>query len=145
MGIIFSPGTIEEALEVESGIPEFGASQSRNVYEQRLLDRPHLILIARDVEKPVAYKVGYEEDEQTFYSWLGGVLPGYRRVGLAQQLLELQEAWVEHAGYKRITVKSRNRFSGMLILLIRNGYQIQEVERAEKLDSYRIHLVKELK
>ncbi|MBK7940001.1 MAG: GNAT family N-acetyltransferase [Lewinellaceae bacterium] len=33
----------------------------------------------------------------TFYSWLGGVLPEYRRQGVATQLMQHQHDWFENA------------------------------------------------
>lgn len=144
MGIVIAAGTIDEAIEVEAGIPEFDKGRSRQRYESRLATRKHLILIAKDNNRPVAFKVGFEETPTIVYSWLGGVIPGYRRMGLAQQLLEIQETWAESAGYHQIRVKSMNRFPGMLILLIKNAYQIQRVESADKIENNEIHFIKDL-
>ena len=38
-------------------------------------------------EKMVAFKIGYQWNEETFYSWIGGVNPEHRRKGLAKSLL----------------------------------------------------------
>lgn len=132
MAISISIGTVDEALTVEDGIPEFERKHSREDVEARIGERTHLILIAKHDQEngsqPIAYKVGYEESDGVFYSWIGGVLPDFRRMQLAQKLLDAQEAWVKSQGYSEIRVKSMNRFAGMLILLIKNGYQIVGLE-----------------
>lgn len=72
----------------------------------------------------MAYKLGYALDSNTFYSWLGAVAPECRGQGIAQALLNAQEAWVKAHSYLAIKVKSMNRFPAMLSLLIKNDYAI---------------------
>ena len=84
-------------------------------------------------ETPVGFKLGYESAAKVFYSWLGGVLPDWRRQGVAQELLRIQHQSVQALGYKKITTKSRNQFPAMLILNIKNGFHIVGTEfRDEK-------------
>ncbi|WP_139248268.1 GNAT family N-acetyltransferase [Janthinobacterium lividum] len=78
------------------------------------------------------------------YSWLGGVLPAHRKSGLAQRVLEAQEAWASAHGFAAVTVKSMNRYPAMLRLLIRNGYQIRLVEHFGDTARERIHFIKPL-
>ncbi|WKE67170.1 GNAT family N-acetyltransferase [Gallaecimonas kandeliae] len=110
------------AATLEAALPEFGGGRSVAQYRARFTG-PHLCLVALVDGVPAAFKLGYALDDTTFYSWLGGVLPPYRRQGLAQLLLEAQEAWAAGQGYGRIEVKSSGRFPAMLALLARNGYQ----------------------
>ena len=142
--ISIRPGTIEDAIAVEQGIPEFAPARSAVDYESRIGEKPHLILVAWDGDLPIAYKVGYEEDAQTFYSWVGAVQPAYRRLGLAQQLMELQELWVQSRGYTEVRVKSMNKFPGMLILLIKNGYKIIDVDQSQEPDKAKIVFAKKV-
>lgn len=144
MSIAIRPGSIQEALQVEDGIPEFTHVHAATEYENRLGSRNHLILIAANEQQPVGFKVGYEREKGLFYSWLGGILPGYRRMGLAQQLMELQEFWAQSNNYDSIMVKSMNRFPGMLILLIKNGYQIVDLDRSTDAQNPKIVFVKKL-
>ncbi len=144
MSISITVGTIEDALLVEQSIPEFGDTNTVDDYRNRLGDKPQLILIAKDEDIPVGYKVGYELQEGIFYSWLGGITPSYRRMGLAQQLLEMQETWAQHHGYKLLRVKSMNRFPGMLILLINNRYEIVDLEQESEPVQTKIVFQKQL-
>ncbi|MEZ4659959.1 MAG: GNAT family N-acetyltransferase [Caldilineaceae bacterium] len=144
MNTLIRPGTIEEALTVEAALPEFGAARTETDYRQRLGHAPHLILVAEVDGALAGYKVGYTQSDDVFYSWLGGVLPAYRRLGLAQQLMEYQEQWVKAQGYLTIEVRSKNKFPGMLILLLKNGYKIVKIEADAPLDERKITFRKEI-
>jgi len=121
-------GTIAEALRVEALIPEFHGASPHERYEKRLAGRQGLVLVAAVDGRLVGYKVGYEEEQHVFYSWLGGVVPGFRSTGVASALRERQEHWARAHGYTRLRVKSRNRFPQMLRLLIAAGYSIVGTE-----------------
>ena len=129
----YAPFTIFEAeladvLTIHAMLPEMRPAESTEHYTNRIKNRPHLAVVAYIDNQPAGFKLGYAEDEHTFYSWLGGVVPNYRRMGLAKTLIEAQEYWANNAGYKRIKVKSMNRFPGMLRLLIAAGYVINGYE-----------------
>lgn len=117
-------GDLDEAIEIAKQIPEFDNLYANTEFEKRLKSIKHLILIAYYKNKPVGFKIGYETlPKKLFYSWMGGVLPKFRRVGIAQRLMDAQEEWVKKSNYKRILVKTRNKHSGMINLLKKNGYQ----------------------
>jgi ribosomal protein S18 acetylase RimI-like enzyme len=72
---------------------------------------------------PVGFKIGYEtQTKQNFYSWMGGVLPKYRQLGIAEKLLEYQVQRVIKTGYLRILVKTRRKHKSMLKLLHTHGF-----------------------
>ena len=76
------------------------------------------------------FKAGYDRyQDGSYYSWLGGVVPNFRRFGVAQALLDAQEAWVSEQGYQGIYVKTRNKFVGMRMFLAKNGYDVIGVEK----------------
>lgn len=86
-----------------------------------------LCLIAYDQNTPVGFKIGYQYNETTFYSWVGGVLENYRKRGIAKTLASLQEKWVKENGFSKLRTKSMNRFKPMLILNLKNGFDIVQV------------------
>ena len=92
-------GEISVVVELSRNIPEFINPNDEREYNRRLTNVPHLILIAYVEEKPVGFKVGYERDE-SFYSWMGGVLPDFRRLRIAKLLATKQENWAKQNGYK---------------------------------------------
>lgn len=134
---------IETVVALSQQIPEFTQPHGREEYYKRLTGVPHLLLVAYIENKPVAFKVGYER-AGIFYSWMGGVLPAYRRLGIAQALADAQENWAKAQGYPHITFKTRNSHRGMLLFAIQNGFQIISVEQRERIQDYRILLRKVL-
>lgn len=75
-------------------------------------------------EKVIGYKIGYSIDEETFYSWIGGVDPAQRKKGFAQQLMNTQHSYLKANGYKLVQTKTMNKWRGMLLLNIKNGFDV---------------------
>ena len=102
-------------------------------FKDRITSKEEVVsLIAYQNEIPVGFKIGYRYNENTFYSWVGGVLPKYRKQGIAKQLAETQEIVVKEKGYTKLRTKSMNRFKPMLILNLKNGFDIVQVYTNEK-------------
>ncbi|MCF2900721.1 GNAT family N-acetyltransferase [Pseudoalteromonas sp. OFAV1] len=118
------PANLQDLLLVDSQIPEFDGRNTLGKLQARIADVEYLILVAFIDNEPVAYKLGYALDSNTFYSWLGAVAPKCRGQGIAQALLNAQETWVQEHNYRAIKVKSMNRFPAMLSMLIKNSYVI---------------------
>ncbi len=144
-GIVLRTGTVAEAVAVSDLVPEFNQPHRATEYHKRLQGVPHLVLVAEAADGPVAFKVGYERDaDGTFYSWMGGVAPQYRRLGLAQLLAERQEAWAKAEGYRAIRFKTLNRHQAMLLFAIGRGFHIVEVLPRANSAEHRIVLEKPL-
>lgn len=111
-------------------IPEFDAPVSAQALLERLGDAPALLLLCYVEDELAGFKLGYQKAPGSFYSWLGGVLPDYRKLGLAQQMLDVQERWATEQGYNELSVKTLNRFGAMLAMLVQNRYQITELNGA---------------
>lgn len=138
-------GSLSEVVAVVTEIDEFIVKENEQSLAQRLEGKRHLILVAEQQGQILGFKIGYELDSDTFYSWFGGVSPKARNLGLAQKLLDVQESWAIEQGYQQLKVKSRNQFPAMLRLLLRNNYLIENFEPYEPLLESRIHFVKQLK
>lgn len=136
--------SIEEAVTVLAAITEFARPATEDELKRRLRVHRALILVAEIDGELAGVKIGYQLSEDCFYSWLGGVAPAGRRRGVAQALLEAQEAWVLAQGYQVLRVKSRNRFPDMLRLLLKNNYQIEHLEKKDGIEDFRLHFVKQL-
>ncbi|NMH66685.1 GNAT family N-acetyltransferase [Shewanella salipaludis] len=109
-------------------IPEFDSPRSHEEYSERLPPRRSLLLLAKIQGEPAGFKLGYALDDNTFYSWLGGVLPDFRQLGLGKALLTCQEDWARTRGYRNIQVKSRNRFPAMLCMLLSQQYRVTSLQ-----------------
>ncbi len=142
MTMLIREGTLEEALQVVTRVKEFTNEETIASMAQRLGDKNSLILVAEKNGSILGFKIGYELDDDTFYSWFGGVAPQARNEGVAQMLLEAQEEWVADQGYKTLKVKSRNQFPAMLRLLLRNGYLIEKFDENVNLRESRVHFIK---
>ncbi|AEX20595.1 GNAT family N-acetyltransferase [Vibrio parahaemolyticus] len=142
MTMLIREGTLEEALQVVTHVKEFSNGETMESMAQRLGDKNSLILVAEKNGSILGFKIGYELDDDTFYSWFGGVAPQARNEGVAQMLLEAQEEWVAEQGYKTLKVKSRNQFPAMLRLLLRNGYLIEKFDENVNLRESRVHFIK---
>ncbi|WP_407351904.1 GNAT family N-acetyltransferase [Luteimonas sp. R10] len=129
MEIRIDRGAIGDIAALEARIPEFSCPKRAAVLGERLRsDNGALILVAFADGQPVGYKAGYPLEMRRFYSWIGAVLPPYRRHGIARALLHEQERRLRESGYASVRVKSRNGFPGMLRLLIGEGYRIVALE-----------------
>ncbi|MBM7072587.1 GNAT family N-acetyltransferase [Shewanella sp. 202IG2-18] len=129
--------------ELNKQIPELDTGISLTEIERRIADKPFLLLLAF-VEGDIAgYKLGYEIDEKSFYSWVGGVAQDFRKIGVAETLLIAQENWVKEQSYQILKVKTQNRYNGMLSMLIKHQYQILNVNNeSQDYSEYKMLLAK---
>ncbi|MEM1081592.1 MAG: GNAT family N-acetyltransferase, partial [Pseudomonadota bacterium] len=74
--------TSVEAYAVLLQVPELDRYVSLEDFNIKLAEGS-LVLVAEIEGEAAGFKVGYPLSENTFYSWLGGVLPGYRQQGVA--------------------------------------------------------------
>ncbi|WP_225000207.1 GNAT family N-acetyltransferase [Cesiribacter sp. SM1] len=145
MDLSIKSGTPEEAAHFLSTIPEFAAdAYPPEKYRARLLDKPHLNLLAVANGETVGCKVGYALSKDCFYSWMGGVHPSWRRHGVADMLAEQQEAWARNQGYTTVRFKTRNHCRAMLQFALRRGFNIIAVEPRAEVSENRIWLEKSL-
>ncbi len=134
-------GSIEEAYNVSLQIPEFEPWYPLEKWQKRLSGKSVIVLIAKEKDNPIGFKVGYVVEEH-FYSWVGGVLPEYRRRGIARKLAEVQEEQVRKAGVHLIRMKTRNRFGEMLRFALSRDFYIADVEKKGEPQDWRITLYK---
>ena len=130
---------LDDAFMVSKNIPEFDDPYQILEYSKRLNSTVHLILTAYDDHNPVAFKIGYHRHfDGSFYSWMGGVLPNYRRKGIANNLADHQETWAKKKGYNSIKLQTRSKHNAMLALAINRGFQI--TNRNEKTSNSNTHI-----
>lgn len=135
--------SLETVIIISKKIPEFHNPHGLATYQERLKNVPSITLVAYVDGIPAGFKVGYEKDGY-FYSWMGAILPDFRRLGLARQLAERQEIWAKEKGYPHVTFKTRNRLKPMLIFALSRGFDIIEIQPKATIEEYRIILRKRL-
>jgi GNAT superfamily N-acetyltransferase len=83
-----------------------------------------LRLLASLDDRPVGFFLGFELKPDVFFAWLYGVLPEFRRKGIASQLMEAVHAWAHQHEYTTVRFECQNQHRAMLILAIRQGYDV---------------------
>jgi predicted GNAT superfamily acetyltransferase len=91
-----------------------------------------LVIIAVAGSNVIGYKIGYELSREKFYSWLGGVDPDFRGHGIATELMHKQHKVLLDKGYRIVQTKTMNKWRNMLVLNIRNGFDVIDTHIDEK-------------
>jgi GNAT superfamily N-acetyltransferase len=104
-----------------------------------------LIIVAYVDDQPAGYTVGYDKFEDgSFYCWMAGVNPKFRKLGLLKSLMDYEDKWAKEKGYNKIKIKTRNNRREMLSYLVKYGFFFTEVIQQHNIDDNRILLEKEL-
>ena len=142
--VVIIESTLAETLELGKKIPEFNPPfLTLAAAEEKLKNLQTLFLVAKINDEIAGFKAGYEKTD-SFYSWLGGVFPKFRRMGVAKALANYQEAWAKANGYTAITFKTRNCHRNMILFGIKNGFQIIDFQPKAEIEQHRILLRKSL-
>ncbi|MFK7804471.1 MAG: GNAT family N-acetyltransferase [Anaerolineae bacterium] len=78
--------------------------------------------LARCEGQLVGFKLGYAVTSSRYYSWLGGINPEFRKLGIAQTLMAQQHKWIEKQGYRVIETEVREQNKGMIHLNTVSGF-----------------------
>jgi predicted GNAT superfamily acetyltransferase len=91
----------------------------------KMANKPEVLIdMAMEDSRVIGYKIGYKLDPHTFYSWLGGVDSYYRKQGIAAELMQRQHRTLKELGYTVVQTKTMNKWRSMLILNIKNGFDV---------------------
>jgi predicted GNAT superfamily acetyltransferase len=122
------PDILNGIIELHKDI--FGTSDN---LINKMASRPQLLVItAMKGTKVIGYKIGYAIDNKKFYSWLGGVDTEYRKFGIASNLMKKQHQYLRKQGYCVVQTKTMNKWRSMLVLNIKNGFDVIDTYTDEK-------------
>jgi GNAT superfamily N-acetyltransferase len=94
-------------------------------FRRRFLGRYNVLqLVARISERPVGFFLGFELKPTVFFAWFYGVLPEFRRQGIASQLMDAVHSWARQEDYEAIRFECHNQHRPMLHLAIAKEYDI---------------------
>jgi GNAT superfamily N-acetyltransferase len=94
-------------------------------FRRRFQGRANVLrMIARIKDQPVGFFMGFELKPTTFFAWFYGVLPDFRRSGIATQLMEAVHAWARDEEYESVRLECHNSARAMLHLAITLDYII---------------------
>jgi GNAT superfamily N-acetyltransferase len=103
----------------------FRPTHDAEFFRRRFLGRYNaLLMLASLDERPVGFFLGFELKPSVYFSWLFGVLPEFRRVGVATQLMDAMHGWVADHGYAAIRLECQNQHRPMLHMAIEQGYDV---------------------
>ena len=122
---IVSVGYGEIELIADLYCQVFNPPQDQAFFQRHLRDRNNVsLLVAMLDDQHVGFTVGYELDATTYNCWYCGVLPDARRMGVATQLMQAQEAFAADHRYAMIRIESQNQHRAMLHLAITQGFDL---------------------
>ena len=102
------------------------------------------IFLASKNNEIVGYLLGYRGDKGDFRIWHIGVREEFKRRGIGRALMRTCEEACRSRGYRVLSVTTYNRFRGMLILLLQEGFYIEGVTWITGASELRLLLRKEL-
>lgn len=99
--------------------------RDESFFKRRFQGRYSVNLMVAIVEKQHSgFIVGFELMPSTYFTWLVGVLPEFRRAGIGTQLCQAQCAWARDHQYAILRFECLNQHRPMLQLAIRENFDI---------------------
>ena len=130
---------IEEAVKVNVVVPEFEKAYSKEFFEDRYKDKEKLIIVAYVNNESAGYMVSYDKfNDSSFYCWMAGVNPVFRKKGVFKSLINYCIQWAKEKGYDKIRLKTRNHRREMLSYLIKYDFHVIEVDSRDKIEDNRV-------
>lgn len=143
--IVVQEAPLDDAITLYHTIPEFEGNYKKEAFEKRCHRRDHLILTASVSRRSAGFLVGYDKfGDGSFYCWMAGVQPAFRRRGVLTALMAYQEQWARQRGYRTIRIKTRNSRREMLTYLVKNSFLFVRIVPKEPPEENRILAEKSL-
>lgn len=138
-------GNLDAVLKVHQNIIEFDEKYpSEDFFLDRYKNLEHVIIVAYCSDVPIGYIIGYKIDDNVFYCWLAGVDVNYRRGGALTLMFDYLKKWCVERKYKKISIKTRNKYRNMLLYLVNNNWNFESVEKKDNVLENRINLTLDL-
>jgi GNAT superfamily N-acetyltransferase len=94
-------------------------------FKRRYRGRYNILqLVASVKNRPVGFFLGFELKPAVFFAWFYGVIPEFRRQGIASQMMEAVHEWARQNEYESIRFECHNQHRPMLHLAIALQYDI---------------------
>ena len=120
---LVGPNDVAEIVSLYNQI--FRPPRDAESFHRRFQGRYNVLqLIARLGDRPVGFFLGFELKPTVFFAWFYGVLPEFRRQGIASQLMDAVHSWARQNEYESIRFECHNQHRPMLHLAIALGYDI---------------------
>lgn len=121
--VLVGPGELPLIADMFNQV--FRPGRDVSYFDRRLRGRNNpLILLAQVDRQPAGFALGYEIKASTYYCWLTGVLPAYRKAGIASQLMEAMTAWAREHAYHVLRFECYNRARPMLKIAVEQNFDV---------------------
>jgi GNAT superfamily N-acetyltransferase len=118
-------GQDELPLIVELYNQIFRPPRDEEFFRRRYLGRHNILqMVAQVNQRPVGFFLGFELKPQVFFAWFYGVVPAFRRQGIASQLMDAVHEWARTNDYDALRFECHNQHRQMLHLGIALEYDI---------------------
>jgi len=120
---LVGPNDLSDMVHLYNQI--FRPGRDLDSFQRRFRGRYNILqLVARLGDRPVGFFLGFELKPTVFFAWFYGVLPEFRRQGIASQLMEAVHSWARQNEYESIRFECHNQHRPMLHMAIALGYDI---------------------
>ena len=121
--VVVGPGELELISRLYNEV--FTPREDEEFFRRRYMGRHNVCMLVGIVEKThVGFIIGFELTPTTYFCWLCGVLPDFRRAGVATQLMQGLEAWAFEHHYGTIRFECQNQHRPMLHVAITEDYDL---------------------
>jgi len=118
-------GPGETALLADLFNQVISPARDEEFFRRRFQGRHNVcILLASLAGRPVGFTAGFELKPATYFSWIAGVLPDYRRQGIATQLIQGLQAWAQDHHYSILRFECLNQHRPMLHVAIAEDFDL---------------------
>ena len=115
----------EEAQSLYEVFSEAFHKPPSSSFLQRLNEKQNLsVLIAKEGNKVVGFKIGYQRFQGIFFSWLGAVAKEHQQKGIARKLSRTQHQNCLERGFQEIQTEAAGNNSAMLILNLKEKFEV---------------------
>ena len=123
----------EDLLSISNFVQTIFTDLDLEKIQERLQGKKNILVLTAELDGVLcAFKFGYQESEETFYSWLGAVHPDYRGLRIASVLMQAQHNWCKSAGFKKVRTKSQNQYKAMIKLNLNFGFDVTGTEESDR-------------
>lgn len=139
------PASIDEVIKIGGKV--FGSKKlkTRKDFEKQYEGKDKLVSVAYLGDNPAGYAVWYDKyDDGSFYCWMTGVDPDFRRKGVLKGLMAFGQAIARSKKYKKIRTKTRNSEGEMIAYLAKYGFVITDFDKRPNNKDSKIEFEKEL-
>lgn len=139
------PASIDEVIKIGGKVFSSDRLKAKNDFEKKYEGKDKLISVAYVGDSPAGYAVWYDKDgDGSFYCWMTGVDPEFRRKGVLKGLMAFGQAIARTKKYKKLKTKARNSEKGMIAYLAKYGFLVTDFEKRPDNKDSKISFEKEL-